>query len=75
MVEGVVTMKGLCQQSHPFHPQPVPSHLNDVQHAKLLVKAEAVTYLFINGVIMIIWVTDLVMVNPIGARCLTATEP
>ena len=75
MVEGVVTMKGLSQQSHPFHPQPVPSHLNDVQHAKLLVKAEAVTHLFITGVIMIIWVTDSVMVNPIGARCLTATEP
>ena len=74
-MEDVVTMKGWCQQSHPFHPQPVPSHPNDVQHAKLLVKAETVTQLFISGVMIYIRVTELVMVNPIGARCLTATEP
>ena len=73
-MEDVVTMKGWCQQSHPFHPQPVPSHPNDVQHAKLLVNEEKVTQLIITDVIIFIWVTELVMVNPIGARCLTATE-
>ena len=46
---------------------------NDVQHAKLLVNTETVTEI-ISDVFIIIWVTDLVMVNPISARCLTATE-